>query len=78
MCRTNSSLSKRTDVGDFEQTMEGSVTFNRIHLTSHIEAAQPHGPHVRQRAPTAHAYMDHFPFPAGTGQRCCSKCGTQV
>ena len=79
ICITNSSLSKRTMTWvNLKGLKKGSVTFSRVHLTTQTEAAQPQTTHVSDRGFLHTAYVDlsSHPFPAGTSQRCCSKCET--
>ena len=64
-------------MGKFERSKKGSVTFSRVHLTTQTEAAQPQTTHVSDRELPTHSLRGSLlsqPFPAGTSQRCCSKC----
>lgn len=53
------SFKDNCDVGDSERSKKGSVTFNKVHVTTQIEAARPQWPTVTQEASFTHAFMDH-------------------
>lgn len=71
------SFKENCDVGDSERSKKGSVTFNKVHVTTQIEAAWPQWPtcHTGSFLHTCiHESLLARPFSAGTSQRCCSKC----